>query len=349
MAKKRIFRYILLGVLLLFVWIVRLSPSMGEWYAREIYPGLAFNLSSLSSLFPFSVGDLFIFLSVAGIIVYPFYGCYKHRSWKRTVLRMAEYLLWVYVWFYLAWGLNYFRKDFYARTGIEQVDYTPESFKTFLTGYITELNNSYVPMDRINKDIVPSAVKEEYGKIYEDFGLIRPRPHTRVKTMLFTPFISKVGVSGYMGPFFCEFNLNGDLLPSQYASTYAHELAHMLGVTSEAEANLYAFIVCTRSDEPQIRFSGYFSLMPHVLRNANGLLEEEEYKQLVASIRPEILRLYEDNRAYWSEKYSPFIGGIQDAVYDWYLKGNNIGSGMKNYSEVIGLLISFESSNFAGK
>lgn len=349
MAKKRIFRYILLGVLLLFVWIVRLSPSMGEWYAREIYPGLAFNLSSLSSLFPFSVGDLFIFLSVAGIIVYPFYGCYKHRPWKRTVLRMAEYLLWVYVWFYLAWGLNYFRKDFYARTGIEQVDYTSESFKTFLTGYITELNNSYVPMDRINKDIVPSAVKEEYGKIYEDFGLIRPRPHTRVKTMLFTPFISKVGVSGYMGPFFCEFNLNGDLLPSQYASTYAHELAHMLGVTSEAEANLYAFIVCTRSDEPQIRFSGYFSLMPHVLRNANGLLEEEEYKQLVASIRPEIIRLYEDNRAYWSEKYSPFIGGIQDAVYDWYLKGNNIGSGMKNYSEVIGLLISFESSNFAGK
>lgn len=349
MRKKRIFRYVLLGVLLLFIWIVRLSPSMGEWYARKIYPGLSFNLSSLSSLFPFSVGDLFIFISVVGVIFYPFYGCYKRLPWKHILLRVAEYLLWVYVWFYLAWGLNYFRKDFYARTGIEQVNYTPESFKEFLTDYVIKLNESYVPMDRIDKESVPLAIKEEYEKTYKEFGLVRPRAHARVKTMLFSPFISKVGVSGYMGPFFCEFNLNGDLLPSQYASTYAHELAHMLGVTSEAEANLHAFIVCTRSADSQIRFSGYFSLMPHVLRNANGLLQEEEYKQLVSSIRPEIIRLYEDNRTYWNEKYSPFIGNIQDAVYDWYLKGNNIESGMKNYSEVIGLLISYESSNFAGK
>lgn len=349
MRKKRVFRYVLLSVLLLFVLIVRFSPSMGEWYARKIYPGLAFNLSSLSSLFPFSVGDLFIFLSIAGVIAYPLYACCMRLPWKQTVLRVAEYLLWVYVWFYLAWGLNYFRADFYTRTGIEQVNYTRDSFREFLADYITSLNDSYVPMKRIDKLNIPAAVKSEYDKIYKDFGLIRPRSHTRVKTMLFSPLISKVGVSGYMGPFFCEFNLNADLLPSQYASTYAHELAHLLGVTSEAEANLYAFIVCSHSADPQIRFGGYFSLMPHVLRNAKGLLEEDEYKQVVSSIRPEIIRLYEENRAYWSEKYSPFIGGIQDAVYDWYLKGNNIGSGMKNYSEVIGLLISYESSTFAGK
>lgn len=46
--------------------------------------------------------------------------------------------------------------------------------------------------------------------------------------MLFTPLISMVGVTGSMGPFFCEFTLNGDLLPSQYPATYAHELAHLL-------------------------------------------------------------------------------------------------------------------------
>ena len=55
------------------------------------------------------------------------------------------------------------------------------------------------------------------------------------------PCFSMVGVTGSMGPFFCEFTLNGDLLPPQYPATYAHELAHFLGITSEAEANFYAY------------------------------------------------------------------------------------------------------------
>ena len=36
------------------------------------------------------------------------------------------------------------------------------------------------------------------------------------------------------------------------------------------------------------------------------------------------------------------VGDIQDRIYDLYLKGNKIESGRKNYSEVIGLLISYE-------
>jgi hypothetical protein len=40
-------------------------------------------------------------------------------------------------------------------------------------------------------------------------------------------------------------------------------------------------------------------------------------------------------------KYNPRIGDIQDWIYDLYLKGYKIVSGRKNYSEVIGLLISY--------
>lgn len=89
---------------------------------------------------------------------------------------------------------------------------------------------------------------------------------------MFTPLISMVGVTGSMGPFFCEFTLNGDLLPPQYPATYTHELAHLLGITSEAEANFYAYQVCTRSVNKEIRFSGYFSILGHVLANARQLI-----------------------------------------------------------------------------
>ena len=84
--------------------------------------------------------------------------------------------------------------------------------------------------------------------------------------------MSGVGVLGYMGPFFTEYNLNPDLLPVQYPFTYAHEMAHVLGISSEAEANLYGFLVCSRSGVPEIRFSAYFALLPYVLSNAYGLL-----------------------------------------------------------------------------
>ena len=126
--------------------------------------------------------------------------------------------------------------------------------------------------------------------------------------MLFTPLISMVGVTGSMGPFFCEFTLNGDLLPSQYPATYAHELAHLLGITSEAEANFYAYQVCTRSQVKDIRFSGYFSILPHVLGNARRLMNEEEYAQLLQRIRPEIIGLVQTNSEYWMKKYNPVIG-----------------------------------------
>ena len=337
-------RLTVLAVLFFYVCGVRFSSSWGEWYALHLYPAISAVLSSFSSLFPFSLGDLFIFLSVAGVLVYPLYAWYNRYPWKRTLFRVGEYLLWVYVWFYMAWGLNYFRDDFYTRASVRPIEYTTENFTSFLHTYTKELNDAYLPVKQLDASVVAQEVKDGYQKIHGHFGLTQPRGWQRVKTMLFTPFISKVGISGYMGPFFSEFNLNGDLLPSQYPSTYAHEMAHLLGITSEAEANLYAYLVCTQADNPQIRFSGYLLLLPHVLNNASALLSKEEYADLIGSIRPEVIQLYEDNRAYWVDKYSPFIGDMQDAVYDWFLKGNRIKSGRKNYSEVIRLLLSLTAS-----
>ena len=63
--------------------------------------------------------------------------------------------------------------------------------------------------------------------------------------MVFTPFlINGRSNLGSMGPFFCEFTLNGDLLPINYPATYTHELAHLLEFPGEAEAKFYAYQVC---------------------------------------------------------------------------------------------------------
>lgn len=337
-------RHVILGTLLFLTVAAQLLPSWGAVYAQSVYPVISCCLSAFSGLIPFAIGDLFIFLCLVGILSYPVYArrCRK-KNWKRILWKEVEFLLWVYAWFYLAWGLNYSQKDFYGRTGIPYTDYTSENFRNFADHYVDSLNASYVPVTSIDEPLVCRESVRGYEEICGTLGVHRP-PHRfpRVKTMLFTPLVSMVGVTGSMGPFFCEFTLNGDLLPSQYPATYAHELAHLLGITSEAEANFYAYQVCTRSEVRSVRFSGYLSVLSHVLGNARRFMDEAGYARLSKRIRPEIIELARANREYWMRKYSPFIGNIQDRIYDWYLKGNKIESGRINYSEVIGLLISYE-------
>ena len=129
-------------------------------------------------------------------------------------------------------------------------------------------------------------------------------------------------------------------------------MSHRLGIASEAEANLYAYLICSTSKDSNIRLSGYMSLFPYVLSNAYGLLSKEDYQVLLSSFRPEILRLYKNNRTYWDAKYSPLIGKVQHEIYNLFLKSNNIKQGTANYSQVIGLLLSlkqtekYELSNF---
>lgn len=55
-------------------------------------------------------------------------------------------------------------------------------------------------------------------------------------------------------------------------------------------------------------------------------------------------KAYNDKVAYWQALYNPTIGEIQDTVYNWFLKGNNIPSGRKNYSEVVALLMAVNAS-----
>ena len=71
-------------------------------------------------------------------------------------------------------------------------------------------------------------------------------------------------------------------------------------------------------------------------------MSEQEYEELYNRIRPEIIETARANQEYWMSKYNPLVGEIQNWIYDLYLKGNKIESGRKNYSEVIGLLISYE-------
>lgn len=362
-------RHWLLLVLLLLVTLAKMIPLWGFIYTTRIYPIIGTLLSPISGFFPFAVGDIFIALSIAWVIFYPIYeiglrkklarryfflAAKKGSYPKKKVVfgRVAEYLLWVYAWFYIAWGLNYSQPNIYDRTGMKPVEVSEAKFKAFAYQYADSLNalsisEKFFFSDSIAddglKNRVRDAVLKEYNKIGYKEGINAPfNQHPHAKTMVFTPLSSMSGVTGSMGPFFCEFTLNGDILPHDYPATYAHEFAHFLGVANEGEANFYSYIVCTVSADKLVRFSGYYHIFFHVLNNVFDILGEKEGERFLKHIRPEIIQLAKSDRRYWLSKRCKALDAAQDFIFELYLRGNHVAEGRKSYSGVIGLILAWE-------
>ena len=366
-------RHWLLQVLLLLVTLVKMIPLWGFIYTTRIYPIIGTLLSPISGFFPFAVGDIFIALSIAWVIFYPIYelglrkklarryfflaakkGCYPKK--KVVFGRVAEYLLWVYAWFYIAWGLNYSQPNIYDRIGMKPVEVSEAKFKAFAYQYADSLNALSISSDIAGSSIfsdsivddglknrVRDAILKEYNKIGYKEGINAPfNQHPHAKTMVFTPLSSMSGVTGSMGPFFCEFTLNGDILPHDYPATYAHEFAHFLGVANEGEANFYSYTVCTASADKQVRFSGYYHIFFHVLNNVFDILGEKEGERFLKHIRPEIIQLAKSDRRYWLGKRCKALDAAQDFIFELYLRGNHVAEGRKSYSGVIGLILAWE-------
>lgn len=337
-------RHILLFLLVVFVFAARFFMQVGEWYSTALYPSISASLSWLASWIPFSLEEILVVSSSLMLVFIVIAGVRRKDGFRNIFFRTCEFLLWIYVWFYIGWGCNYYRESIYTRLGVERQAYDESVFKDFITDYADSLNSTYeaLPNDLfyVGYDYFEDQVKGAFAALPPSAGLSAPRQWQHPKRLLFNGLYSSVGVMGYVGPFFCETQLNNELLPDQLYFVYVHEYSHLLGVSSEDEANFWAYTVCTRSDEPVLKYAGYYGILPYVIANAFRVLPEADYRQFVSSINPEIIADYNAQREYWNSRYSKSLGRLQSAVYDAFLKGNKVSSGTASYLEVIDMIIS---------
>ena len=366
--KKRWCTLIVSVVLFALIILFSYVPVLSEWYMRAVYPGVATLLSSFSSLFPFSLYDLFLIGAVIWLLMIIVLAIVRRSGFVRFLFSLLRFVTVLVAWFYFSWGIAYFREDFYTRCQVEEVAYDSEGFHDFVTWYIEKANQSYIDLageggaetgedsgtgwgsgmkeqggiggrGKIDKKAVQTELESVYQKLHEPLRLAFPNGKRRAKPMMFEPFHTKTGVSGYFGPFFNEVHVNHYSLDFTYPFTLAHEMAHQFGIGLESEANLYAFIVCAASNDRQVRYSAYVSTLGYVLNDARRILPDN-YKEIYLSVRPEILNHLKQNREHWLAARSEPLSNAQDKVYDAYLKTNRVSTGQVNYSEVVGLLVS---------
>ena len=154
-------------------------------------------------------------------------------------------------------------------------------------------------------------------------------------------------ISGVYTFFTGEANINTNAPDYTIPFTAAHELAHQRGIAREDEANFVAFLVCSESDDPYIRYCGYLGLCEYVLNSlyrADRDRWETTYKKL-------------DNRAIYEmiayndhyEKYRDnVVGEISGAINDAYLQANGT-EGSISYGLVVDLAVSYYHKNIEGR
>lgn len=364
--KKRTRVLIVSALLLALIFLFSYIPAFSEWYMRTVYPMVATLLSSVSGLFPFSLYDLFLIVAVLWLLMIIIIAIVRRAGFVRFLFSLLRFVMVIVAWFYFSWGVAYFREDFYTRGNVEEATYDSEQFRDFTIRFIGQANQSWLDLvdmkssaesgvegsleGSVKDDVFGSinvidrsAIKKElesvYQKLHEPLRVAFPNGKRNVKPMMFEAFYSRTGISGYFGPFFNEVHVNNYSLEQTYPFTLAHEMAHQFGVALESEANLYAFIVCAKSDNEIVRYSAYLSMLQYLLNDIYRFLPEE-YKTIYLSVKPEIIDDLRRNREHWLAIRSEPLSTAQGKVYDAYLKTNKVSSGRENYSEVVGLLVS---------
>ena len=243
-----------------------------ENYSNGIYPLISKIQRSIFGWIPFSVGDLFYAFLVLVIIfktVQLGKYIYKKRINRQYLLnglkQVLFFFLFVYVFFYGLWGLNYNRKGITYQLNLEIKKYSVQEIDT-VTNILLQRLNFYADTidlkqrDSFNKKkILFERGSEAYLYANNSYPFLRYDPQS-MKPSLFSYIGNYFGFQGYYNPFSGEGQVNTTIPPFLEPFVTTHEVAHQIGYAKENEANFVAFVACRAYPNNTYRYSMYFDM-----------------------------------------------------------------------------------------
>ncbi len=301
-------------------------------YSTGLYPIIAKALSSVSSIFPFSLDDVFyvgLILFIISLTALVIIRKVKPANYFYVLFNSVAI---VYISFYWLWGFNYFRVEINERLDIPEQPPSTESFTYALDYLINSANENRTDTFNISYEEINTLVEKSYKEQSEFLKIDYPQGVRNPKAITFSRFFAKAAISGYYGPFFNEIHINSYLLPVEYPWTLAHEKAHQFGVTSEAEANFYAWYVCNSSSNQQVRYAANINALFYFLYDAKKM---KGYKSTLSKVNKEVISDMKEIISHWQGLRSAPVEKAASKANDTYLKTNKIEKGIDDYDGVV--------------
>jgi hypothetical protein len=333
-------------------------PGLVErYYSRGLFPFVA-RAFTPAGFVSFSLAEVLLALLLAASaawLVWFARRLYASRTqWRATLLSALKTLLWVsgagFMSFLLVFGLNYQRQPLAETLRFERRDPTPAEIEAISRNVIDGVNRDYGESRAVvgaagveSGSRVPLSRAELYALLEEAYRaepLLEgaTAPAVPPKPVYFSGLMSRFGVAGLYSPFTGEPNYDALQPDFDLPFAVAHEMAHQRGYAREDEANFIAFLVCTKSANPFVRYSGYLG----ALRVLGVLLRvaPERYRDVVAALGEGPRADLRARAQFWA-RYQGRLANLGQSVNHVYLRVNGVRSGVRNYNEASALIVGY--------
>jgi len=323
-------------------------PAAVEWHRSTLFPWIARRLQDLYGAFGGTVGEL----GAAGLV---FLLVVLVARWRARGASVATLVLGTVVLaFYLSWGLAYRYPSLATRlapipfppsptpsAGTEEDDRLAaltERVARRLSRAAAELPDGPTAGDvllaRINTGLRAGRIRQPP---LVDASAVSAVDFGPVKLSRISPALSRLQISGYYFPWTGEAQINAEMPGSLWPRVAAHEQAHQRGIARENEATVVGLLVCLKSPDPLVFYSGALGLYAALDREL--FRADPEARARVVALLPErAIRDFGREAEFW-KRYEGVAAAVSETVNDTYLKAQGVHSGIGSYNETTRLLL----------
>lgn len=329
--------------------LARLFVPVADFVNRYVAGAVRFLLAKLSDLLPFSVAETLLIALPALLVLFFVYLAFAARS-RRSALRLLSLLLAVfsvlYALFVFTIGCGYHATSLDTQLGLTRADVSADELYATASLLLEETNRLASAFPRAEgASVMPYSVAElnekllaAYDKLSDEYPFVQ-RMRTTIKSVRLSDAMSYTHITGVYSYMTGEANLNVAFPDYTLPFTAAHELAHQRGIAREDEANFMAFLVCLASDDPYVRYSGYFNMLEYV---ASALYRADpvRYTQLAAGYAVDVRQEMNAYSVFYEKYRDSVVGEISGAVNNTYLQWQGT-VGTRSYGMVVDLAVAY--------
>ncbi|MEO8819343.1 MAG: DUF3810 domain-containing protein [Ginsengibacter sp.] len=334
--------------------LIKVFSSNSYWvdkfYSTGIYPFFSQFLRILFGWIPFSLGDIFYFVAVCFIVwkIIKNVSLLFKKKFSKTIalkktVRLILVLAFVYIIFYLFWGINYSRKGIAYQLQISDISYDSSDLLNLQHLLLQKVNASksflvlkdekYLSTNNLIKE-----AKSSYDEAHKIFPFLTYH-HLSVKSSMYGTLGDYLGFTGYYNPFTGEAQINTTVPKMLQPYIATHEMAHQLGYAKENEANFVGYLAAVNSKDTLFHYSTYLDLFLYANQEVfyfDSVASKNAMQQLTLPVRQDLEELRQFNLSH---------RGVLEPLITWiygnYLKLNNQPKGLHSYNAVIGMLIAY--------
>lgn len=343
--------FLLFAFTFIFIRVVAVYTDFADLVFPELNYFVSKIISKISSIFPFSLGD--VFYLILGILLVVFLvkfiiGIFK-KNWLQikkltSVLLLGMTILMLI--FHFFWGFNYYKKPINEYYNVEKINteelkrlaefYLKKSIETRNlvneneAGIFTVSYNS----SELNQYITQSASNLKKFKELRMHKVTNPN----LKESLYSEGFSYMGVLGYYNPFTTEAQYNSKMPDTKLLFTKFHEVAHQWGFAAESEANFVGFLIGTQNENKAFNYVSNYKALRSLLNKI--IWEDPIYVQIMLTAYSTKMQ---KDRAYEKliqEKYLHTADDTFSMLNEAYLHLNN-QDGLESYGRFVELLVGY--------